>query len=109
VIRRPVWNRSLSYFVHASLAVPSVGLVNLLFSLILVPLVASHYNEPGCNLRCELSDYIIMESIKHDEEDTDSRRKAENSLFGKGVQLELAVLERPNRILLLLTASIERS
>ena len=50
-----------------------------------------------------------MEAIEHDEEDTDSRRKAENSLFGKGVQLELAVLERPNRILLLLTASIERS
>jgi hypothetical protein len=109
VIRRPVWNRSLSYLVHASLAVSSVGLVNLLFSLILVPLVASHYKEPGRNLRCELSDHIIMETIEHNEEDTDSRRKAENSLFGKGVRLELAVLERPNRILLLLTASIERS
>jgi len=28
-----------------------------------------------------LSDHIIMESVEHDQEDTDSRREAENSLF----------------------------
>jgi hypothetical protein len=50
-----------------------------------------------------------MESVEHDEEDTDSWRKSQDSLFGKGVWLQFAILECPHRILLLLNASIERS
>jgi hypothetical protein len=61
------------------------------------------------NLRCELGDYVVVESVEHDEEDADSWREAQNSLLGEGVWLEFAILERPDGILFRLVATVERS
>jgi hypothetical protein len=49
---------------------------------------------------------MVVKSVEHDEENTDSGREAKNSLLGEAIRLELPILECSDGILFSLPAPI---
>jgi hypothetical protein len=57
---------------------------------------------------CKLLHDIVVESIKHDQDDTTTRWEAQQSVFGEAICLQLAVFERTDLVLVLFGIAIER-